>query len=305
MLGLVLLAGCGDDDPVVVGPSTTPTSAPAYDPELEPAAAVLPLVPDDATVLEVTDFDQARFQLGFGELSSASDPAVLTRFAQQAATRAPLLTQGMLVGSGYLERYGFSQDDVSWEAHFDGPAGEGYVLAFRDDLDMAPVQDASDAPDGPLSGSVVVPAAHVAALGAVREPEESLAADPVLRSLVGPVAAATYLSTTCVDREEAFGDAAGDLAPTPAALLDDLQELGPFSVTLGARLASARLGTGRGDVFVRARLAADLPAEEFEAAYDDPVADPSTGRIGFRLRDRAAAADLARERRLPFAVCGP
>ena len=34
-----------------------------------------------------------------------------------------------------------------------------------------------------------------------------------------------------------------------------------------------------------------------------PLADPSTGRLGYTLTDPVAAARLTRERQLPFAVC--
>ena len=64
-----------DDEPVVIGVDDVVATDPVYDPSLEPAAAVLALVPDDATLLEVTDFDQVRLQLGFGDMSSESDRA--------------------------------------------------------------------------------------------------------------------------------------------------------------------------------------------------------------------------------------
>ncbi|MDO9458228.1 hypothetical protein [Nocardioides sp.] len=305
-------AGCSEPaDPVVVEPTTEAAmDAPAYDPALEPAAAVLAVVPGEATVLEVTDFDQVRLALGYGDLSSASEPAVLRRFWRQAEAEAPLLSPGMLRDQG-TERYGFTQDDVSWEAHFTGPAGEGFVVKFRDDLDMAGVQRAAAATGGPLAGAVVVPAVQIAAVGATREPTESWAADPALVTLVGPKAGATYVSSDCLAVDEAFGgdvggDLADDLAPTPAADLGALDALGPFSLGFGGRLVTARLGGTRTDVFERARLAETMPATdpEFGLGYVDPVADPRDGRIGFTLGDGPVAARLARERQLPFAVCG-
>ena len=56
----------------------------------------------------------------------------------------------------------------------------------------------------------------------------------------------------------------------------------------------------------RARLAETLPATvpEFGLGYADPVGDPVGGRIGYQLQDGPVAARLARERQLPFAVCG-
>ncbi len=46
------------------------------------------------------------------------------------------------VNSELMLDHGFTQDDVDWEAHFTGPDGNGYVLAFRPDLDMAGVASA-------------------------------------------------------------------------------------------------------------------------------------------------------------------
>lgn len=300
MLALVAVAlvatGCSGDRPdlVVVTPPSTPTPPPAYDGTLEPAAAVMAIVPEDATVLEVTDFDQVRYALGYGELTSDSDKAVTDRFARDASRDAALLSDGMLRGSGYESRYGFSQDDVSWEAHFDGPSGEGYVIAFRDDLDMAGVQRAAAADDGPLTGAVVVVSEHLAALGATREPDRSWAADAELTALVGTTAGATYVSRECVDATDALpaDDTAGDA-------VDGLDPLGPFSMAFGGELVTADLGGARSDAFERARLTDPTFAE----GYADAVADPSGGRIGYSLADAPEAARLAQRRELPFAVC--
>ncbi|MCW2815050.1 MAG: hypothetical protein JWN84_2505, partial [Nocardioides sp.] len=72
---LVTVAGCSDlPEPEIVRPPEAVVTEPAYDPELEPAAAVMAVVPAAATVLEVTDFDQVRFSLGYGDLTSESEP---------------------------------------------------------------------------------------------------------------------------------------------------------------------------------------------------------------------------------------
>ena len=90
-------------------------------------------------------------------------------------------------------------------------------------------------------------------------------------------------------------------------MLDDLDELGPFSVALGADLATVHLGPARADVFERSRVADVLPrtSPEFGRGYADPVSDPSGGRIGYRLAQPRIAAELALQQRLPFAVCAP
>ena len=72
----VLLAGCGDDAPLdeptpQAELSPTATVAPPFDGRLEPAEAVLALVPTTATTLTVTDFDTIRVQLGVPDLTSA------------------------------------------------------------------------------------------------------------------------------------------------------------------------------------------------------------------------------------------
>lgn len=295
------LAGCSDlPEPQVVRPAEVETTEPAYDPGLEPSAAVLAVVPADATVLEVTDLEQVRYSLGYGELSSESDPGELDRFWRQAERESPLLRAGMLRDQGYAARFGFTQDDVSWEAHFSGPSGEGYVLKFRDDLDMGRVQRAAEAPDGPLAGATVVPAAQIAALGATREPTESWAAEPALVELAGATAGATYLSRSCAPPEDALAGSA------ELSTLDDLAELGPFSVAFGGRLVTVRLGPQRTDTFERARLTEDLPGldPDFLRGFSDPVvADPTSGRIGYDLGDGPLASRLTQEQRLPFAVC--
>ena len=61
-----------------------------------------------------------------------------------------------------------------------------------------------------------------------------------------------------------------------------------------------RQGEDRSDVFARARLE---PGPAFGRAFTDVVADPGTGRIGYRLGDAALAAELALRGELPFAVC--
>ena len=59
---VVLVSGCSDDEPDHASPAAAPseTRAPAYDARLEPAAAVLALVPEEAETLTVTDFEQVR-----------------------------------------------------------------------------------------------------------------------------------------------------------------------------------------------------------------------------------------------------
>lgn len=288
----VVLGACSEDDgePTLAPPLETATEAPqAYDPELEPARAVLPLVPADATTLDVTDFDRVRLELGAGELTGKSPAAERAAFWTRASQRSPLLTDGQIrpQEDAFAAAYGFTQDDVSWEAHFRLGADEGWVLKLRDGVPVDAVERAAAAASGPLAGAEVDPESLLVLSGAAADVAESWAADEELAALVPDAPAqATHVDTECVDVEVAAGD--------------DLTELGPFSLSFGGTLVTARLGEDRSDVFARARLEAGA---SFERAFGDPVADPGTGRIGFDLEDGALAADLAVRDDLPFAVC--
>ncbi len=287
------LAGCSSDDsgPVLAPPLETPGSAPtAYDPELEPARAVLPLVPAEATSLQVTDFDRVRLELGVSELTGRSPAGERAAFWKRAFAQSPLLSDGVLRAGeqAFAAEYGFTQDDVAWEAHFVTSDGEGWVLKLRDGLSPATVERAADAGSGPLAGADVDAENLLVLQGAAPDVGSSWAADDDLAAVVPEEAAqATFVSTECLTT-----DVAGDTG--------DLLDLGPFSVSYGGTLATARLGALRTDVFDRSRLTTG-PA--FAEALTDVVADPGTGRIGFRMTDPALAADLALSGRLPFAVC--
>ncbi|HET9422404.1 MAG TPA: hypothetical protein VFO49_14790 [Nocardioides sp.] len=307
---VLLLAGCSDDDDEPVFPPDPEASVapPAYDPELEPAAAVLALVPDAATVLTVTDFDQLRLQLGTPTLTSADPAPERAEFWREVDAETAALTEGLLrpIEDQLAEDYGFTQDDVLWEAHFDGGGVEGWVLRFRDDLDMSAVRRAVDDGVGPLDGVQVAAEQRVVGVEVASHPDESWAADVELTELVGSPAAATYLERDCIPFDDAFGSGVREqLATGPDEDMSELAELGPFSVAFGSDLVTARLGPARPDVFARARLADTMPETDpsFGEGFQRPVADPSTGRIGYSLGDPRAAAELTLARHLPFAVC--
>ncbi len=291
LASVLLVSGCSDDDPEPAPPAPSPseTQVPAYDATLQPSAAVLALVPEDAVTLTVTDFDQVRAELGMDRLTAQSPPEEVARFWQRATTERPLLSEGMLrPAEQRLETiYGFTQLDVAWEAHFHGADDleTGWVLRFRDGTDMSKVRAATDDPAGPLSGADVDAAQHLVTSGTPHDPTQSWAADPGAQELVGPPANATYVSRACV----------------PAGASGDVDELGRYSIQFEGSLVTARLGAERQDLFARMRLGASEPA--FAAAYDGGVADPLTGRIGYVMTDPAAAARLALEHRLPFAAC--
>ena len=293
LLAVVLLvSGCSDDEPEQASPDAAPseTQARAYDAALEPSAAVLALVPEDADTVTVTDFDQVRVELGMDSLTGRSTPEEVATFWQRATAERPLLSRGMLrpADRQLATTYGFTQLDVAWEAHFYGADDQeaGWVLRFRDGTDMAKVSAATEDPASPLSGGDVDAAEHLVSSGTTDDPAQSWAADPDTEELVGPPSNSTYVSRHCVS----------------AGTSGDVDDLGAYSIQFEGSLVTARLGEDRQDLFARMRLGKGEPT--FAAAYDGGVADPLTGRIGYVMTDPAAAADLALEHRLPFATCG-
>jgi hypothetical protein len=288
---LLMVSGCARDEPEFLPPVEEPVEAfsTTFDGSLEPAAAVLPLVPEDVDTVMVTDFEQVLLQMGLPDLSTDDTRADRDAFWARAEAERPLLSTGMLrpIEPKLEKDQGLTQLDVSWEAHFYDAAGAetGYVLAFREGTDMTAVADAVAAGFQVLQGATVDAELGLLTSGVAPDGEESWAVDAEARALVGLPANATYLSRGCVDQELAAG----------------LDELEAFSVQFEGTLATARLGEEREDLFTRMRLSDEVP--EFEAVYDGGVADPLTGRIGYVMTDPAAAADLAIAGKLPFATC--
>jgi len=306
------LAGCTADDPepTELPPLGEPASidATTFNPDLEASAAVLPLVPSDAVDLTVTDFDQIRLQLGMPDLDGGDPKREREQFWRRAAMEAPLLLGGMLrdIDDQLRREYGWSQDDVAWEAHFGGPDGVGWVLKIRDDLPMGDIIRAVDAGIGPLRGAVVRGEDHLVVSNVADDGTDSWAADADLVDLVGVPGSATYVSRECIPFDDVFGAGVKEaLAPSPSADVAALEELGGYSVTFGGELATVRLGAERSDVFDRMRLPERLPATdpEFGLGYQRGAADPLGGRIGWQLGDPVIAAELALDKQLPFAVC--
>lgn len=287
---LLLMSGCADQTEILP-PEVAPVEAytPVFDGSLEPAAAVLPLVPEDVDTLTVTDFEQVRLQLGLPDLSTDDKRADRDSFWARATAELPLLSTGMLrpIERKLKQDHGLSQLDVAWEAHFldEGGSETGYVLAFRDGTDMAAVADAVAAGFAVFEDATVDAELRLVTAGVAPDGEQSWAVDADARALVGPPANATYLSRGCTD-EPVDGD---------------LDELALYSVQFEGALATARLGENREDLFTRMRAGQQLP--EFDAVFSGGVADPLTGRIGYVMADPAAAAALALSGSLPFAAC--
>ena len=284
------LAACSEEppppppeDPAV----TLKFAPPAYDPDREPAAAVLPLVPQDAVTLTVTDLEQVRSQLGT-DLTSASPPAERAAFWRRVAAETGALTRGLLRPlEGEPAAQGLTQEDVAWEATFSGAAGSdpGYVVGLREGVDLAAVERAIAAGAGPLAGAQLVAEHRLVVSGTVADSLESWAVLPGIPQLVGRQAVATYAERGCVEEGGT----------------DDVDPLEAYAVELGSGLATVQLGPERRDVFDRLALGDRAPA--FPAAFDGGVGDPATGRIGYRLADPAAAAALVQRRDLPVAAC--
>ncbi len=314
VLAVTLLAGCSDVPPPDVpdtGPPPRLSGTPSYSPRQEAAAAVLPFVPESATTLTVTDLDAVRAQLGVPELTSADLMSDRADFWRRAETEAPLLAQGLLRddNSELMLDYGFTQDDVDLEAHFTGADGNGYVLGFRDDLDMAAVARAVRDGVGPLVGAKVLGADHLVVSGGASDPVHSWATDATVVDLVDAPAEATYVHRGCLPFNEALGpDATAEdqravLAGHDVARFDRLDA---FALAFGDHLATARLGPDRADLFERLHLGDDWPATQtpaFGDGFGQGVGDPAAGRIGYVVARPPIAARLALLGTLPFAVC--
>lgn len=168
-------------------------------------------------------------------------------------------------GAPLLTHRGLGRRDVAWEARFLDAHGDevGRVLAVRDGTGVRTV-----------------------VRGVVADVADSWATDPRLLELVDVPALATYVERGCL---------------APATDDPRVEELAGFAVAFEGGVATARLGAGRVDLFERLGLGEAAP--RFARTFGDGVADPSTGRIGYRLPDPPAAAALALRRELPFAAC--
>ncbi|MCW2835058.1 MAG: LigA [Nocardioides sp.] len=316
---LTVLAGCGDD-PELRPQSLPPRAAatiPAYDVDAEIAvgAAALSLVPADATAITVTDFDQVRATLGVPHLTSDDPMSDRRDFWERARRESVLLAEGMLLddGSELMLDHGFTQDDVDWEAHFTTPAGKGWILGFRADLDMGAVQAAVDAGVAGLAGGVVDTAQHLVSLGAVSSSDTDVDTWGTIEGIADLThdapAESTYYRAGCVPLSTALGPDAhieDQEAVVSAHDPTDLDPLSAVAMSFNDGLATARLGPERPDLFDRAELATDFPTVGhlgFEDAFVDGVVDPSTGRIGYSVVEPGAAARATLTDLLPFAVC--
>lgn len=305
----VLLAGCSEEPSRQQPPRVAdlpPQPAPDCDRRAEPAEAVRSLVPQAAQVVTVTDWDELRVQLGQPDLTSEDLVSDRVEFWRRVGTEAAALTEGLLreEDSRLALDYGFTQDDVDWEARFTGPEGRGLVLALRPHLPIDGVRRAVADRVGPLAGAELRESDRLLVAGVAEE--DVWANETRWAPLVDQPAAATYLRRGCVPLRDALGPDAGVeeqdelLAEHPVTTLEPLPG---FVLAFGDHDATVRVEPHRTDLFKRMRIGEDWPVAGFPQAYVDGAADPATGRIGYSLPRPAAAVGLALQEELPFAVC--
>jgi hypothetical protein len=305
----LLLGACQSPEPPATPrtvASVSPEPAPAYDEGAEPAEAVLSLVPQSADAVTVVDWDQVRAQLGQPDLTSEDLMTDRLAFWERAGSEAALLTDGLLRedSSTFELDYGFTQDDVDWEARWTGAEGPGFALGFRPDLDLAGIRRAIEDGTGPLARATL-DAEHDLVVAGTAD-QDVWANEDTWGPLLAEPATATYLHRGCVPLATALGadadveDQDALLAEHPVTTLDDLAG---FVVAYGDHQATVRVEPGRSDLFERLRIGEDWPTGEFSTAYVNGAADPSSGRIGYSLPRPAAGAGLALLQELPFAVC--
>lgn len=311
----VVLTACGGttsaeraDPTESVAPTTIPSVVRSGGP-----AQVLALVPESATTLTITDFDAIRARLGVPDLTSADLVTDRTAFWERAAKESVLLADGLLRedNSAFMLDHGFTQDDVDWEARWTGPDGPGYALAFRPDLDLGPVKAAVKAGTGPLDKIARVLADdHLLVSGAAAAGDRVWAMDPAITDLVVAGEESAYLRRGCLPVQEALGVDATYEDQEAVLAEHDVTELEPLeavALTFKDQVVTARLGLDRTDLRERADLGPDWPVTGSIGFNDGftgmPVIDPRTGRIGYRVANPVAAANLTLTHLLPFAVC--
>ncbi len=310
---LALTAGCGreipppDAQPSPVHSPTT-TAHPLFDPGLEPAEAVLAMVPGSATTLTVTDFDEIRKDLGVPDLTSDDPVSDRFDFWERARTEAPLLAEGMLRAdnSEFLLDYGFTQDDVDWEAHFTGPEGNGFVLGLPARPRPRPRVPCRRGRGRVARRGRVIAEDHLVVAGTAEDGVGVWAHDPTWTGLVGEPAEATYLRRGCIPLNDALGPDAGAeeqqdlLAKRPVTNLDDLAG---FTVALRRPQRDGPDGAEPRRPLRPDRPRPGLAGAGIPGRVPFGGRRPGSGRIGYAVPRPAQAAALTLLEELPFAVC--
>lgn len=287
-VGLALaLVGCGDDsEPKKPEAAASEDTYPVYAATMDPVEAAMTLVPEGATTLAVTDYDEVKSLFGLDDITSRSSPADQSNLWNRADKEAAQVTGGLLRGVDQRLRdtYKWGAADVVWEARFTGGGKEGFVIKVADQVKPGP---AIKAGIGPLKGAKFDPETHLITKNTATPDAENWAAQEVMVAVAGGPATSTYVVKGCA---EGGPKEKTRLAPVEA-----------YSVEFGGGLATLRLGEDRDDLFVRLKLADQVPA--YKKVFTNGVADPASGRIGFRVTSPVTAATLVTSEPVPFAVC--
>lgn len=283
-----------------------PATAPS---DLLPVALALSFIPKDATTATVTDWDAIRERLGVPDLTSTDLMTDRIAFWQHVEQSTLLLTEGLLLDDNSLLEidYGFTQDDVDWEARWRTPDGAGYVLALRPDLPLDGVRRALVDDAGPLAGATLIREYHLIVKDEA-EATESWATDPALGHLASEHAAeSSYLRRGCISLEEAIGpDATAEdqRAITKRHDLDALGKVDAIAVQYAGTDGQVWLG-GDPDLAARAALTTGWPAGGTLSWTDGFTGEPEVDRhhLDLSIRNDAAAANLTLGGQLPFAIC--
>ena len=288
VVGLALaLVGCGDDsEPKKPEAAASEDTYPVYAATMDPVEAAMTLVPEGAKTLAVTDYDEVKSLFGFDDITSRSSPADQNDLWNRADKEAAQVSGGLLRGVDQRLRdtYKWGAADVVWEARFTGSGKDGYVIKVADRVKPG---QAIKAGVGPLKGAKFDPETHLITKNTAAPDAENWAAQEVMVAVAGGPATSTYVVKGCA---EGGPKEKTRLAPVEA-----------YSVEFGGGLATLRLGEDRDDLFVRLKLADQVPA--YKKVFTNGVADPATGRIGFRVTSPVTAATLVTSEPVPFAVC--
>ncbi|OIJ25248.1 hypothetical protein UG56_018620 [Nocardioides luteus] len=286
--GLALaLVGCGDDsEPKKPEAAPTENTYPVYAATMNPVEAAMTFVPETATTLAVTDYDEVKSLFGLEDITSRSSPADQSDLWGRADKEAAQVSGGLLrdVDQRLRDKYAWGAADVIWEARFTGGGKDGFVIKVADRVKPG---HAIKAGVGPLKGATFDPETHVITKHTVTPDAANWASQETMLAVAGGPATSTYVVKGCA---EGGPKEKTRLAPVEA-----------YSVEFGGGLATLRLGEDRDDLFVRLKLG-DRDAA-YKKVFTHGVADPSTGRIGFRVTNPVTAAALVTSEPVPFAVC--
>lgn len=283
----VALVGCGDDsEPKKPDAAATESTYPGYAAAMDPVEAAMTLVPERAKTLAVTDYDEVKSLFGLDAITSRSSPADQRDLWSRADKGAAQVSGGLLRGvdQRLQNRYKWGAADVTWEARFTGGGKEGFVIEVADRVKPGP---AIKAGVGPLKGAKFDPETHLITKNTATPDAENWAAQEAMIAVAGGPATSTYVVKGCA---EGGPKEKTRLAPVEA-----------FSVEFRGGLATLRLGEDRDDLFVRLKLGDRVAA--YKKVFTNGVADPSSGRIGFRVKSPVTAATLVTSEPVPFAVC--